>query len=132
MYSGCVASRLARVASYPTQTLQTWITEAEKAASRAVAGPLGAGSPANALKTVLDGHSNYGWDVFVTPEVAMQSPLPMTGAARVWGLRTGLLRVSYHRKMPTGSAHCPLAVPARGNLRASGLASPEGCESTRL
>lgn len=80
------------VATYPTQTLQTWKIEAEKAASRAIAGALGAGSPVIALESVLDGHSNYVWDVLVTPDGRHAVSASNDGTARVWDLTTGLLR----------------------------------------
>jgi WD40 repeat protein len=103
---------------FTTTLLRHWKTESEASAMRALAVPNPAiGSSVAALEAVLSGHTNFAWDVVVTPDGRRAVSASNDHTVHVWDLQSHLplMRLTGHR-----SIVCSVAVSRDGHHIAAG------------
>jgi WD40 repeat protein len=102
---------------YPEDLVRQWKRNAEVVAAREIAGALAAGSAVVKLSAILSGHTNYVWDVIVTPDGREAVSASNDCTVRVWDLKSKLPRASL-----TGHVTwvCSVAVNRDGTLIAAG------------
>lgn len=104
--------------AYTEDDLKSWKREAESRAAEQIAA-VGVGPAVVELEKVLSGHTNYVWDVVVTPDSRRAVSASNDGTLRVWDLVSGL-------KLHTLEGHtswvCSAAVSSDGTKVAAGAA----------
>jgi WD40 repeat protein len=102
---------------YPESLLRQWKHDAEVVAAREIAGALAAGSAIVRLSAILSGHTNYVWDVVVTPDGREAVSASNDCTVCVWDLQSNLPRASLTGHVTSA---CSVAVNGDGNLIAAG------------
>jgi WD40 repeat protein len=102
---------------YPEDLLKEWKRVAEAVAASELAAAQAAESAVATLAAVLSGHTNYVWDVVVTPDGREAVSASTDCTVRVWDLKSNLLRASLTGHV---SAVCSVAVSDDGSLVAAG------------
>lgn len=104
--------------AYDVDLLREWKVQAEARAAANIAA-LAAGSTVVRLKTVLSGHTNYVWDVVITPDGRTAVSASNDSTLRVWDLGSEMPR---HVLAGHESWVCSAAIDWDGNLVAAGAA----------
>ena len=105
---------------FPCAVLRNWKERAELEALAALqASPVFSGTPIAHLERVLDGHTNFVWDVAITPDARRVVSASNDSTARMWDIASGNQLALY-----TGhdAFLCSLAISANGEYLATGAA----------
>ena len=105
------------VSRFTADELRQWRAAAEAAASRELGKPVGARSHFAILEHTLTGHTNYIWDVVVTPDGRRAISASNDRTAALWDLANDL-RLCVYRGAETEV--CSVAISADGGRVAGG------------
>lgn len=102
----------ASAARFPVELLRTWKEQAEIQALDAIGGAEGigfSGEPGVVLERILEGHTNYVWDVAITPDGRRVLSASNDNTVAVWDSHSGALvgRLGPHRTMVHSVAVSP-------------------------